>query len=171
MEKKIVLVAAAMWLATFGLRAEETVSATELVLGQSAAFSGPAAGLGTELWRGAEAYFQGLNAAGGVNGRKIKVHAVDDGYEGDRTLPNTINFLTQEKVFGLFGYVGTPTLVKALPAVLRFKDDGYFLFGNFTGAQPQREKPYEEVVFNIRASYRQETAAIVDRRGDREGVA
>ncbi len=142
-------------------RAETGVTADEIVLGQSAAFKGPAAGLGTEVWRGAQACFDKVNAEGGVNGRKIRVAALDDGYEGDVTLPNTVKLVTQEKVFGLFDYVGTPTLVKALPAIQQFSGDGLFLFSAFSGAQPQREAPNDKFVFNIRASYRQETAALV----------
>ncbi len=142
-------------------RAETGVTDSEILLGQSAAFKGAAAGLGTELWRGAQAYFDKVNAAGGVNGRKIRVVSMDDGYEGDVTLPNTVKLITQDNVFALFGYVGTPTLVKALPAIQNYSDQGLFLFSNFTGAQPQREPPHNKYVFNVRASYRQETAALV----------
>jgi branched-chain amino acid transport system substrate-binding protein len=141
--------------------AETGVTDSEILLGQSAAFKGAAAGLGTELWRGAQAYFDKVNAAGGVNGRKIRVVSMDDGYEGDVTLPNTIKLVTQDNVFALFGYVGTPTLVKALPAIQNYSDQGLFLFSDFTGAQPQREPPHNKYVFNVRASYRQETAALV----------
>jgi branched-chain amino acid transport system substrate-binding protein len=141
--------------------ADNGVSDNEILLGQSAAFKGPAAGLGTEVWRGAQAYFDKVNAAGGVNGRKIRVVCLDDGYEGDVTLPNTVRLINQEKVFALFGYVGTPTLVQALPAIQNYADQGLFLFSDFTGAQPQREAPHNKYVFNVRASYRQETAALV----------
>jgi ABC-type branched-subunit amino acid transport system substrate-binding protein len=141
--------------------AENGVTPTEILLGQSAAFKGAAAGLGTELWRGAEAYFEKINAEGGVQGRQIRVLSLDDSYEGDTTLSNTVRLITQDKVFALFGYVGTPTLVKALPAIKEHESEGIFLFSDFTGAQPQREAPYDKLVFNVRASYRQETAAIV----------
>jgi len=87
--------------------------------------------------------------------------SLDDGYEGKVTLTNTIKLITKEKVFGLFGYVGTPTIVKALPVIQKFSRQGVFLFSNFTGAQPQREPPHNRYVFNIRSSYRQETAGLV----------
>jgi ABC-type branched-subunit amino acid transport system substrate-binding protein len=140
---------------------EDGVTESEILLGQSAAFKGAAAGLGTELWRGAQAFFDRLNAAGGVHGRKIRVLSLDDGYEGDVTLPNTIRLANTEKVFALFGYVGTPTLVKALPAIQKYSGEGLFLFSDFSGAQPQREAPHNKYVFNVRASYRQETASLV----------
>lgn len=167
LKKRVVLgwvpisVGLAFFAALGGAWAETGVSPTEILLGQSAAFKGSAAGLGTELWRGAQACFDKVNAEGGVNGRKIRVVALDDGYEGDVTLPNTVTLVTQDKVFALFGYVGTPTLVKALPAIQQFSGDGLFLFSDFTGAQPQREAPNDKFVFNVRASYRQETAALV----------
>jgi ABC-type branched-subunit amino acid transport system substrate-binding protein len=76
---------------------------------------------------------------------------------------NTIQLLEKESVFFLSNYVGTPTLTRALPVIKRYADQHIVLVGNFTGAQPQREAPYVEHVFNIRASYRQEMAALVDR--------
>lgn len=58
----------------------------------------------------------------------------------------------QEKVFALFGYVGTPTLVKALPVLQKFSAQDLILFANFTGAQAQRHPPHKKNVFNIRRS-------------------
>ena len=142
--------------------AEDGVTADTVLIGQSAAFSGPSAGLGVELWRGAQAYFSQLNASGGVHGRKVIVATLDDKYDPALSLPHTIDFLVKQKVFALFGYVGTPTLVKALPALQKFADQNVFLFSNFTGAQPQRQPPFSRFVFNIRPSYRQETEKLVD---------
>lgn len=137
------------------------VSARDLKIGMSAAFKGAQAGLGTELWRGAAAYYTELNARGGVNGRQIVVVGLDDDYQPDPCVRNTIQLLEQDQVFFLSNYVGTPTLTRALPIISRYGDA--VLIGNFTGAQPQRERPYGDFVFNIRASYRQEMAALVER--------
>src|SRR6266702_4282610 len=135
----------------------------ELVLGEAAAFSGPSAGLGVEMWRGASAAFSAANEAGGVHGRKIRLVLSDDAYESEKAAPAVLSLITKEKVFALFGGVGTPTIVKALPVVLKYyNDSGLFYFANFTGAQPQREPPYDRAVFNVRASYREETKAAVD---------
>lgn len=136
--------------------------ADDLVLGQSAPFEGSSSALGTELWKGSNAYFSYINDLGGVQGKKIKVIALNDGYEGKKTLQNTIDLVLKNKVFALYGYVGTPTIVEALPAIQKFSKDGMFLFSNFTGARPQREKPHSDYVFNVRASYRQETAGLVE---------
>ena len=135
----------------------------EIRIGMSAAFRGSAAGLGSELHRGAQAYYGEINARGGLFGRSITVVALDDGYNPDPCIRNTIQLLDQEKVFLLSNYVGTPTLTRALPVIKQYGDQHVVLVGNFTGAQPQREAPYVDQVFNVRASYRQEMAALVER--------
>ena len=108
------------------------------------------------------AYFDAVNAAGGVNGRQIVVRAYDDGYNPTPAIDNTIQLVEQDDVFLLFNYVGTPTVTRVLPLLSRYQDQSMYLFFPFTGAQPQREPPYEPYVFNLRASYRQETAGLVD---------
>jgi len=138
------------------------VSPGEIKIGMSAAFRGTAAGLGTELYRGAQAYYADVNARGGVHGRMITVAALDDGYEPTPCIGNTVRLIEKDAVFFLSNYVGTPTLTRALPVIKQYADQQVILVGNFTGAQPQREDPYAEHVFNIRASYRQEMAALVE---------
>ncbi len=131
-------------------------AARKIVLGQSAAFSGPAAQLGEQFKRGALLHFERLNARGGINGRTIELRSLDDGYEPDRCKANTER-LIKDDVFALFGYIGTPTSLAALPlattAQLPF-------FAPFTGAQALRE-PFNRMAFHVRASYFDETAAIV----------
>lgn len=139
------------------------VSTREIRVGMSAAFKGTAAGLGTEFFRGAQAYYDEVNSRGGINGRMVTVVALDDGYEPTPCIRNTLHLVEKENVFFLSNYVGTPTLTRALPVIKRYAAQHVILVGNFTGAQPQREAPYVEHVFNIRASYRQEMMALVDR--------
>src|SRR5260221_12222133 len=88
-----------------GLLLPTRAAAEELVLGTSAAFKGPSRGLGTELYRGAMAYFEHVNRAGGVHGRKIVIKAYDDGYNPLPAIDNTIQLVEKDKVFLLFGYV------------------------------------------------------------------
>ena len=135
---------------------------TEIILGMSAAFSGPSRGLGIELYRGAIAYFTHVNRAGGVGGRKIVVKTYDDGYQPTPSVENTVKLMLKDRVFALFGYVGTPTVTRVLPLLKKFQNEKTYLFFPFTGAQPQRQPPYGEFAFNLRASYRQETAGLVD---------
>ena len=134
----------------------------EIVLGVSAAFSGPSRGLGAELYRGAMAYFNHVNENGGIEGRKVSLKLYDDGYQPDPCVQNTMRLMLEDEVFLLFGYVGTPTVTRVLPILKKFQDESIFLFFPFTGAQPQREPPYGEFAFNLRASYNQETAGLVD---------
>ena len=135
---------------------------TEIILGMSAAFSGPSRGLGIELYRGATAYFTHVNRAGGVEGRKIVVKTYDDGYQPTPSVENTVKLMLKDRVFALFGYVGTPTVTRVLPLLKKFQNEKTYLFFPFTGAQPQRQPPYGDFAFNLRASYRQETAGLVD---------
>ena len=139
------------------------VTAREIRIGMSAAFKGTAAGLGTEFYRGAQAYYNDVNSKGGLFGRTLTVVGHDDNYEPLPCVKNTIQLLEKDNVFFLSNYVGTPTLTRALPVIKRYAEQQVILVGNFTGAQPQREAPYVEHVFNIRASYRQEMAALVER--------
>ena len=127
-----------------------------LVLGQSCALSGQAAQLGLQMNRGARIFFDRLNAQGGINGRTIELKALDDGYEPDRCKANT-EALIKEDVFALFGYVGTPTSLAALPLVNAARIP---FIGPFTGAEALRE-PFSRYVFHVRASYYDETALIV----------
>ena len=138
------------------------VTDTDFVLGMSAAFSGPSRGLGIELYRGATAYFAYVNGRDGVGGRQIAIKTYDDGYQPDPSVRNTMTLMLEDEVFLLFGYVGTPTVTRVLPMLKKFQDRGMYLFFPFTGAQPQRQPPYGDFAFNLRASYAQETAGLVD---------
>ena len=155
--KKILALTAATWFISTGTAAETGVTSESIVLGQSAALTGPAAELGTEMRVGALAYFSQINQAGGVHGRQIKLTTLDDGYEPDRAAANTKKLINEDKVFALFGYVGTPTSLAALPLV---NAAGVPFFGAFTGAEALRE-PFSRNVFHVRASYFDETALIV----------
>ena len=131
-------------------------SESKIILGQSAAFTGPAAQLGIQFYNGAKLYFDQINAQGGVGRRLIEIRNLDDGYEPDRCLENTRKLLADD-VFALFGYIGTPTSIVALP--LATKDKVPFI-APFTGAMALRE-PFNKYAFHVRASYNDETALIV----------
>jgi len=139
--------------------AEEGVSEKEIRIGMANALSGPASGLGTNLKSGADAYFARVNAAGGVHGRKLVLVSLDDGYEPERAAAATRKLIEQDKVFALFGYVGTPTSSAAVPLASRASVP--YLFP-FTGAEFLRN-PVNKWVFNVRASYFDETEAMVER--------
>lgn len=142
---------------TLAIAAAEGVTNDTILIGQSAALSGPAEELGKEMKAGAEAYFKTINDAGGINGRKIKLLSLDDGYEPERAKSNTQKLINEDKVLALFGYVGTPTSNAAMPI---FTDAKVPFLGAFTGAQSLRE-PFNRYIFNVRASYFDETEEIV----------
>jgi len=153
----------ALLFAPNALRAEVGVTDQFVIVGLPAVFSGPSAGLGVEVWRGVSAAFSAANEAGGVNGHKVALSLSDDGYDAERALAAVQKLVETDKVFVLFSGVGTPTIARALPYVLEQNHkNGLVYFGNYSGAQLQREPPYDKIVFNIRASYRQETEAIVE---------
>ena len=127
-----------------------------IVLGQSAAFTGPAAQLGVQFNQGAKLFFDQLNAQGGVGKRMVEIRTMDDGYEPDRCAENTRKLIADE-VFALFGYIGTPTSLAALPL---FTKEKVPFFGPFTGAEALRQ-PFNRLIFHVRASYYDETALIV----------
>jgi|GEM_PF-286915 len=135
------------------------ISHDRIQLGMSSAFSGSARELGRAMRTGAEAYFHQLNEGGGIHGRTLHLKSLDDGYEPEQASRNMSEFLDRDSgVFALLGNVGTPTSKAILPQLLENK---MILFGAFSGAQILRNDPPDRYVFNYRASYGEETAALV----------
>jgi ABC-type branched-subunit amino acid transport system substrate-binding protein len=129
-----------------------------LTFGMAAPFSGPAKELGRQMRIGIELAFNAANESGGVNGRKLKLLPLDDGYEPERTAAVMHKLIDEHHVAGFIGNVGTPTAVVAVPIALEKK---MLFFGAFTGALLLRKEPPDRYVFNYRASYPEETAATV----------
>jgi branched-chain amino acid transport system substrate-binding protein len=134
------------------------VSANEIRFGIAAPFSGPAKDLGLQMRTGIEAAFRAANEAGGVHGRLLRLISVDDGYEPTRTGEAMKQLYDKEQVFGVIGNVGTPTAVVSVPFAL---DRQMLFFSPFTGAGILRRDPPDRYVFNVRASYAEETDAVV----------
>jgi branched-chain amino acid transport system substrate-binding protein len=139
--------------------AENGVSADKIVFGQAAALDGAASALGQGMKIGLEAAFAEINKAGGVKGRKLELKSVDDGYEPTKSIEAVKKLLEEDKVFALIGAVGTPTSAATQPIATAA---GAPFIGAFTGAEFLRE-PHKPLVMNIRASYFQETEAMVER--------
>ncbi len=152
---RALLAAAALAAATFA--AAQGVTESQIVLGQGAVFSGPAEELGIQMRDGALAYFNHVNAQGGIHGRRIILKSVDDRYEPEGAAAATRKLINDEKVFALFGYVGTPTFNAAAPILTEARVP---LVAAFTGAESLRD-PLNRYVFNVRASYYDETEQIV----------
>src|SRR5262245_53261347 len=151
------LLASLLVAASSTLAHAQGVTDSTVVLGQSVALTGPAQQLGLDMQLGASLWFNHVNSRGGVNGRKIVLKTLDDGYEATRAAENTKKLINDEKVFALFGYVGTPTSQASLPI---FTEAKVPFVGPFTGAELLRT-PVNPLIFNVRASYYDETEAIV----------
>jgi ABC-type branched-subunit amino acid transport system substrate-binding protein len=139
------------------VQAETGITANEITVGMSTVLTGPASFLGTNFKAGAEAYIHMVNASGGINGRKIRLIAYDDGYEPDKAVANVNKLLKEDKVFCLLGNVGTPTVMAIKPILAAEKVP---LFAPFTGAESLRN-PVIKHILNYRASYNQEVEAFI----------
>mgnify|MGYP000527747483 CR=1 FL=1 len=135
------------------------VLATNIKVGMSTALSGPAKALGTNVKLGVESYFKRVNDNGGIQGKPIKLVALDDGYEPNKAAPNMRKLIDDEGVVAVIGNVGTPTAIVTVPIA---NEKNVLLFGAYTGAGVLRKSPVDRYIVNYRASYAQETAAMVD---------
>ena len=138
----------------------------EVIFGQSAAFTGAARFLGTGMLLGIEAAFHEVNQSGGVHGRHLALETLDDAYEPNYASANTKLLIENRKVFALIGAVGTPTSRVTAPLA---HEAGVPFIAPFTGAEFLRD-PELDNVFNLRASYYQETEEMVERLTEDLGV-
>jgi ABC-type branched-subunit amino acid transport system substrate-binding protein len=128
------------------------------VFGMSTVLSGPAAHLGKNMHNGVLAAFKEINLQGGINGRSLCLVVMDDAYDPEKTVANMHMLIEQENVLAIIGNVGTPTAIAAVPIANRSHIPFY---GAFTGAGILRRIPPDRYVINYRASYAEETAAMV----------
>ena len=141
---------------TSALRAQG-VTATQVLIGQSAPLSGINRELGVDIRDGALAYFRKVNEAGGVNGRKIELVTIDDANVVKTAGDNTKKLIEENGVFALFGYASATLSRPALPFVEQHRVP---FLAPFTGADPMRV--YNRYVYNVRASYADELEKVVD---------
>jgi branched-chain amino acid transport system substrate-binding protein len=157
-----------LWLVATAASAQSPgVTPDRILFGQSAALGGPAADLGTEMRKGILAAFEERNRAGGVNGRQLELRSYDDRYEPELAIENTRKLINADGVFALIGAVGTPTSSAAEPIAAAA---GVPFIAPFTGAEFLRDPALTNVV-NIRASYSEETEALVERLADDLGIS
>ena len=137
-----------------------------IVLGASLPLSGINKELGREVIEGANTYFNHINAKGGVNGKHINFIFYDDKYEPQNTLKNIDTLINKDKVFSLFGFVGTPTTKKVLPIII---DEDIPFIAPYTGASFLRDKKNRNIV-NFRSSYKEEIERIVKYLYDKKNI-
>ena len=159
-----ILLASLLALGLSQAHAEVGVTDSSITLGMSAPFTGPNGLYGMQMREAMLAHFDQVNKSGGVNGRKVELVTIDDGYETERTLANTKALIQDKQVFALMGYYGSTPTTEAMNKV--FGPAKVPLVGTISGAgtlrEPPASNPNSRYMFNIRASYADEAEAIVN---------
>ena len=132
-----------------------TAQVPEIVIGQSAGYTGRTSSSVKEFMEGAQAYFESVNKRGGVAGRMVFLNTLDDGYLPELVADNTKRLIDEDKAVALFGYFGDAPVNAALPII---KEKRIALVGAVTGAEAHRNNPN---LFFVRASYQMEAEKIV----------
>ena len=144
--------------------AEPGITDNSITLGMTSPFTGPNGVYGNDMRQVIQTYFDQVNKAGGVNGRKINLVALDDGYETDRAVANTKSLIDEKNVFALLASYGSSPTTEAMNKV--FGPAKVPLVGTISGAgslrEPISQNPNGRYMFNVRASYADETEAIVN---------
>jgi branched-chain amino acid transport system substrate-binding protein len=164
---RTILSALAVALTTAGVAlADPGVTADKILFGQDAALDGPASALGQGMRDGINAAFAEANKGGGIKGHTLELVSADDGYEPTKAIAAAKKLIDEDKVFALVGPVGTPTSAAVEPIAA---EAGVPFIGPFTGAEFLRD-PAKTHVVNVRASYFQETEAMVQHLTEDLGV-
>lgn len=154
------------WVGAVGMAGavEVGVSDMSITIGMSAPMSGPNGAYGQDMRQVITGYFDQLNKSGGINGRRLTLVSLDDGYETDRTVANTRKLIEESRVFALLQYYGSTPTTQAMNDV--FGPARVPLVGTISGAdsirQSPKDNPNNRYMFNVRASYADETAAMVN---------
>ena len=104
------------------------------------------------------AAFAEINAQGGIYGRQIRLHLVDDGYDPERSVANIKNILQERKALALLSCVGTPNNTAITPLI---EAAGIPHVAPITGAASLRKA--QQSVFHVRAGYSEEVISLVQR--------
>jgi branched-chain amino acid transport system substrate-binding protein len=131
--------------------------ANTLLIGQTAAFTGPQSEPVKETTAAAKAYFEKVNAHGGVNGKKIVLESLDDAYDPKRSVENAVKLADERKVLALFLFRGTAN-AEAMMAVAQDKRVPMFAG---VGSSSKMHQPPSRYLFNLRAPVQTEVASVV----------
>ena len=134
-----------------------TAGAADITIGQSTPLTGANADLGNDIRNGARAYFEKINAAGGINGNKINLVSLNDKNDTKIAAENTKKLLTENNAVALFGYASATLSIPAMPFV---KESRVPFFAPFTGADTIRKQ--NEFVYTVRATYSDEIEKIIN---------
>lgn len=132
--------------------AEDGVTDTTILIGQTIGLTGTIAAPVKEMNEGAKAYLDSVNRNGGVNGRQIQMRILDDGFVPAKAAANATQLIQQEHVFALFQTRGTPHTEAVAPIL---KAHGVPLVAPSSGAAIFHS-PVNRLIFNVRAKYQDE---------------
>ncbi len=127
------------------------------VLGQTAAMTGPLAGLATDALAGARIALSEVNASGGISGLPLEILALDDGYQPEQAVKNVVDLAGNEEVVALFQCGATPTNLAIAP---KLPSLGLLHVAPFTGSGALRALA-PGYILHMRASYGQEVTALI----------
>lgn len=131
----------------------------DIKIGMSADLNGKSKELGLNMKLGIEACFKEVNDTGGINGKKLQLISLNDDYDPLKAEQNMNKLIDEEQVLAVIGNVGTPTAKVTIPIANAKKT---LLFGCFTGSSILRKSPPDRYVINFRASYAEETKAMIE---------
>ncbi len=137
-----------------------TTARADLLIGQTAGITGPAAGSVKEVTQGARLYFDAINAAGGVHGQKLNLQSLDDKFDPKLAAANA-KVLIDKGAIALFLTRGTPHTQAVMPLLSEHKIP---LVAPSTGAMVLH-KPVHPWLFNVRASYQREAERVIEHLG------
>ena len=129
-----------------------------ILLGMSGPFSGGLNSVGNQFLMGANIYLANLNEQGGVYDRKIRIIAKDDRYEPRIAVENVNELIEQDKIFALFGIIGTPVAEAVFPIA---QEKRIPFVGAYTGAEFLRNPP-NPIVLNARAGDMDEVEKLIN---------
>jgi len=138
----------------------EGISANEIVLGTHQDLSGPIKGWGVPVSNGMKMAVEEINAAGGINGRKIRLIIEDSGYDPKKAVLASQKLIERDKIFAMVGPMGSPTVLAAQDVLL---DAGVLQLFPLTAAEFtfkfDPSKPQERLKFNNLLPYVESTRA------------
>ena len=138
----------------------EGISANEIVIGTHQDLSGPIKGWGVPVSNGMKMAVEEINAAGGINGRKLKLILEDSGYDPKKAVLASQKMVERDKVFAMIGPMGSPTVLAAQDILF---DAGVLQLFPLTAAEFtfkfDPNKPQERLKFNNLLPYVESTRA------------
>lgn len=141
---------------------EEVFKEKTLIVGASLPNTGIIKSWGESVSNGVNAYFSYANGHNLIKNKKIEFLVYDDKYEPELTYENTQKLVYENKVFALFGFVGTPTIKRVLPILY---DENIPFFSAFSGASFLRNNKNQNFI-NFRSSYDQEIDNLINYLND-----